>query len=433
MATFTTSEQYGANPIIDSSLILCMDAANPKSYSNYNMLPYSQNFSNAQWVKGNSAVVSTNNLAPDGTNTATFIRENNTNSSHYLSWQVSPTAVTSEGYKIYNMSVYLKAGTRNFGYVYVFDGVDGGSVTQVFDLVNGTKGVVYLAGANNQLLDSSIQKLGNGWYRCSIIALINKNGASANGGFSISNTNSILPYLGDNTSGIYAWGAQLTEGMELKPYQVNTTTRPTLVTNLVGSQNGTLTNGTILSVGNGGQFNFDGTDDYITLGTPINTGQDFTVEVWVKPTAFGAARNALIANSYDFTVGTLNGWQLLLVGNAAGRTNTFALTIGKDTRTSGNMPSNIITLNKWTHLVATVTNGGTNISMYCDGLLVQSNNNTPITINYSTINTCYIGRREAASPEYFQGSMATPKVYNRTLTSAEVWQNYTATKDRFKK
>jgi hypothetical protein len=36
----------------------------------YNLLPYSQNFSNANWVKLNSTILSSNNLAPDGTLTA---------------------------------------------------------------------------------------------------------------------------------------------------------------------------------------------------------------------------------------------------------------------------------------------------------------------------------------------------------------------------
>ena len=85
MATFTTSEQYGANPIIDSSLILYMDAGNPKSYPNYNLLQYTQDYTHSSWIKIAVNLPSTNNLAPDGTNTATFLREDNTPNSRLLS------------------------------------------------------------------------------------------------------------------------------------------------------------------------------------------------------------------------------------------------------------------------------------------------------------------------------------------------------------
>ncbi len=57
----------------------------------------------------------------------------------------------------------------------------------------------------------------------------------------------------------------------------------TAVNSLVGSNTGTLTNGVAYSSQNGGAFDFDGTDDYISFPDDTNlNNQALTMESWVK-------------------------------------------------------------------------------------------------------------------------------------------------------
>lgn len=430
MATYTTSESYGATPIIDSSLILYMDSGNPKSYSNYNLFSYTKDFNTAFWSRGFVTSPTTNNLAPDGTNTAVFMKEDATNNIRLFSSNATQN-VLPLGYRIFTASVYMKAVTRNYGTIIFYDGVTGLTIGCVFNLSNGTLGVNNTAGSG-VLLDYSMTLDNNGYYKCVVTGLMNVQNSTAGIGFGVSNTNAIVAYTGDNTSGIHIWGAQLTEGWGIKPYQSNNSTRPTLVTNIAStSNNGTLTNGVIVSNGNGGIFNFDGVNDYINIGNAINVGQDFTVEMWVKPTSF-SVRNALLANGYTYGLPGY-GWLLTLVNGAtAGINNSFALTIGHDTPATS-APTNTLSVNIWQHITAVVTSGGTNISLYYNGLLVKSTNSSSATVNYTSNNTCYIGQRNDGTTECFQGSMALPMIYNRVLSAQEVWQNYQAFKNRFQK
>jgi hypothetical protein len=53
----------------------------------------------------------------------------------------------------------------------------------------------------------------------------------------------------------------------------------TTVTDLVGLNNGTLTNGVTYQSANGGVFDFDGTDDYIAMSRAISTANYSAAEV----------------------------------------------------------------------------------------------------------------------------------------------------------
>jgi hypothetical protein len=75
--------------------------------------------------------------------------------------------------------------------------------TATFNLSTGTA----VAPSN---ATSTITNFGNGWYRCSITFT---SGATGNGFFdTYINNGSTTSYVGDGTSGIFAWGAQLETG-----------------------------------------------------------------------------------------------------------------------------------------------------------------------------------------------------------------------------
>ena len=104
----------------------------------------------------------------------------------------------------YTFSTYLKTGSTNWGAIFM-----GGRVA-FFNLDNGTKGT-------QNGISSSIESVGNGWYRCSIV--FNYNGSSSV---------RIYPANGDDdltgTSGsIFIQNAQLNKGTSAKTYFPTTT------------------------------------------------------------------------------------------------------------------------------------------------------------------------------------------------------------------
>ena len=198
---------------------------------------------------------------------------------------------------------------------------------------------------------------------------------------------------------------------------------------LTSSQrSGTLTNGPTFDTGGGGNIVFDGTNDYVTFGNALNTGQNFTVTAWIKPGAI-SIRNCIVGNSYPY-VGR-QGWIFSTATGYVGLTNTFFLSIGTDVsyRTAANSS---ITPNIWNFVSATVSNGGT-IALYVNGVETSyaGSSLTTGTITYTT-NEFHVGLRYTQNNyDFFKGNISVVNIYNRVLSSIEILQNYNTTKTRF--
>jgi hypothetical protein len=190
--------------------------------------------------------------------------------------------------------------------------------------------------------------------------------------------------------------------------------------------NGALTNGPTFTNNNGGAIVFDGSNDYILSNSAINTGQNFTVDVWFKLTTSG--RRALVSNSYLYTANT--GWYFFIGGS--GQTNNLALSVGTD-QAYINTVANTLINNQWYNACGTVTNGGSSMQLYLNGAPLTPASSTLATISIAyTIPDYKIGRLAVSGFEdYYSGSIASTKIYNRALTAQEVLQNYNATKTRF--
>jgi hypothetical protein len=91
----------------------------------------------------------------------------------------------------------------------------GANIRGVFDLAAGTSTVT---GSATVTMDF----VGNGWWRCRVTASAT---ASVSAGVQIRLTNvptgSVAAYTGDGTSGIFIWGAQLSDSASLDPYVYN--------------------------------------------------------------------------------------------------------------------------------------------------------------------------------------------------------------------
>jgi len=161
------------------------------------------------WVNTNTDEPTTNNVAPDGTTTADEIAATSTADQAFAIYQdftgLTATDVTT-------LSCYLKAGTNATFAQLVWDDAGGGADGCFcnFNLSTGAKGTVTALAAGTATA-SSIESVGNGWYRCSISGSI---AVGTTGRFNIAITDIITAgvleaaNLADNDS-IIAWGAQI--------------------------------------------------------------------------------------------------------------------------------------------------------------------------------------------------------------------------------
>lgn len=166
-----------------------------------NLLPYSEDFSNANWLKSNISIADNQTISPNGILSSDKLIEDNSNSNHQLYSVI--TSVQSNN--VYTLSLFAKKGERDIIQI-SFGGTSflEGNVYANFDLANGSIG-------NGNYLDAKIDMLQNDWYKCSVsLTTI----STSNFNISIqpkltSSSSRNLAYQGDGTSGLYIWGAQL--------------------------------------------------------------------------------------------------------------------------------------------------------------------------------------------------------------------------------
>lgn len=179
-----------------------------------NLLPYSQQFDSATgWPSKLGIAVATNALsAPDGTLTAEFISETAVNSQHYFH-----TAVNLEAGITYTLSVYAKSSVRS---ITVQKNNGGQNIDKAFNLSTGT---AFASGSGySDATSHSMIPIVDGWYRCAL-TFTNVTATSCGIGFLIQN-GANATYLGDGTSGVSVWGAQLEVGSTATEYVPSRTT-----------------------------------------------------------------------------------------------------------------------------------------------------------------------------------------------------------------
>jgi len=155
---------------------------------------------------------------PNGTMTADKLVEDTATSSHSA---VSSSSSFITG-TIYTGSCYVKKGERRYVQLGGSFAVFGSTYWATFDLELAS------VGSKGSGTTASITDVGNGWYRCVVTAPAT---STASGNLFIAplstNATTRLPsYTGDGTSGIYVWGAQLSDSASLDQYVNNPVAAP---------------------------------------------------------------------------------------------------------------------------------------------------------------------------------------------------------------
>ena len=209
-------------------------------------------------------------------------------------------------------------------------------------------------------------------------------------------------------------------------------------TDLIGGLSGTLENGTSFSSSDGGCLDFDGSDDQVSLGTDgaaiVNGLSELTLEMWFNSDVIDNDRGLIFGSNssnnndngfclrYDTAGGSGGGDDVIKSGfgtnNASG--------VGHSAIES----SASIQSTDWTNILVTC-DVGTSINLYKNGSL-----DTPTsTLNggsQTTVSNCdnlVIGR--GSKVQLWEGKISIVRIYNRILTTSEVFQNYNALKGRF--
>ncbi|MBF0298885.1 MAG: hypothetical protein HQK51_09210 [Oligoflexia bacterium] len=217
----------------------------------------------------------------------------------------------------------------------------------------------------------------------------------------------------------------------------------TLWTDLSSSNlNGTLTNfiGACGAgsgwVGDGSSSNpyvlkFDGTNDYVNLGT-ITTTTDFstangiTMEVWAYPTSSG-----LWTRFFDLSNGTSSD---NIVFGRETTTDKLGFAVFRGAAFPGDNFSNagVIVNSTWQHFVVTanpLNATQSTVTFYKNGTSVGSSvSNRPM--NVTRIQN-YIGKSAWGGDAYYQGSIAVARIYTRVLSQSEIRQNCYVQQSRF--
>jgi hypothetical protein len=167
---------------------------------------------------------------------------------------------------------------------------------------------------------------------------------------------------------------------------------------------------------NGGGFVFS--TNYISLPNQFSFSGQFTFESWVYLTS-SVTNNIIYCSQSSNIAGCI-----ALLCNASNA--PFLSDYNGATRITTTHQSSL-SLNTWNHIVGT-RNASNVYIVYLNGIPSITNNSSALSI---TSQDARLGINPAASSEKWTGNISSFKIYNKSLSAAEVLQNYNAAKGRF--
>jgi hypothetical protein len=197
--------------------------------------------------------------------------------------------------------------------------------------------------------------------------------------------------------------------------------------------NATLTNGPTFDSANAGSIVFDGTNDFALINNPATIrNQDFTVSVWINPGIQNAAVISII--DFDHATSPFQGWVMQSEDATTNRYFYLAWYDGTQFQPTGGggfgagKGIQIIT-SAWQNI--TYSKSGTTLLGYINGSQIYSGTTSNGNVSYIANRNIQIGGCVAIPGRNFKGNMSNALIYNRALSSTEVFQNYEGQKSRY--
>ena len=174
----------------------------------------------------------------------------------------------------------------------------------------------------------------------------------------------------------------------------------------------------------GNAFEFDGVDDSIKINNAPNInftiGDAYSISFWINSKENRDDRS--ITEKWNPTVGGY-AWAIRTESNGGIRFAIYNGSLSKSTGTSSTVNNT-----GWHHYVA--INNGTHLSSYLDGTIIG---NPSIIGDYTGdlgFNDITLGWRVSGSTA-FNGSIDEFKIYNRTITPAEISEYYNRSVNKY--
>jgi hypothetical protein len=195
-------------------------------------------------------------------------------------------------------------------------------------------------------------------------------------------------------------------------------TSGTSLTDTSGAGNTSTTTGTTAIAGRfGNARSFNGSSDYSTSANSLSfTSEPFTISMWVNPTNLSNSPVIISSGAYQ-----VDGYycHILSTGGVSCLTNQSGASQSTDGSAS-------FTTGSWQLL--TIARNGSSIRIYRNGIDITSTAGTH-TNPTSTTRKFVIGRYDPSAGYYYNGSTDDVRVYNRTLSAAEILAMYGSIKD----
>ena len=189
---------------------------------------------------------------------------------------------------------------------------------------------------------------------------------------------------------------------------------------------------TSLTYASDNTFSFDGSTNYMGPGALSGSYSQFTISVWMYPTAVSNYRNPIDCN-YNYNGITGNIGPRLEMNNAgnliwmlSGDTSSNSVYDYYPVITSG------MAANTWYNVVIT-RDASTLVSTYLNGSVVTNQASNPSSF-VNVFSNVVIGKGfhlDSAATRSFVGKLPLAQIYNTALTSAQVTQLFTAFRGRY--